>query len=47
MFSDEILEKIFTDESVNKVPLVYQSIMIRAVENALDEIKKEKQNDDY
>ena len=42
MFSDEILEKIFGRDDVMKVPLSYQSTMIHAVEEVLEEVKKEK-----
>lgn len=31
MFSDEVLEKIFSREDVMKIPLTYQSVMVRAV----------------
>lgn len=37
MFSDEILEKVFSREDVQKIPLVYQSTMIHAVEEVLEE----------
>lgn len=37
MFSDNILEKIFNKDEVRKVPLQYQSIMIHAIEEAIDE----------
>ena len=30
MFSDEVLEKIFSREDVMKIPLTYQSVMVRA-----------------
>lgn len=40
MFSDEILQKIFADEDVKQVPLVYQSIMVHAIENVLEEEKE-------
>lgn len=36
MFSDEILEMIFAREDVSKVPLIYQSTMIHAIEEVLD-----------
>lgn len=45
MFSDEILEKIFGREDVMKVPLSYQSTMIHAVEEVLEEVKKENANE--
>lgn len=32
MFSDEVLEKIFSREDVMKIPLTYQSVMVRAVQ---------------
>ena len=44
MFSDEILEKIFGRDDVMKVPLSYQSTMIHAVEEVLEEVKKENAN---
>lgn len=30
MFSDEVLEKIFSREDVMKIPLTYQSVMVSA-----------------
>ena len=41
MFSDEILEKIFANEKINEIPIVYRSIMIEIIEKALME------TDDY
>lgn len=37
MFSDEILEKIFSDERTFDVPIVFQTIMIKVVEDALQD----------
>ena len=37
LFTDEILEKILTREDVSKVPLVYQSAMIHAIKEVLEE----------
>lgn len=37
MFSDEILEKIFSDPESHKVPVGYQSTMVRVIEKALEE----------
>lgn len=42
MFSDEVLEKIFSREDVMKIPLTYQSVMVRAVQEIL-----EKEGIDY
>jgi len=42
MFSDEVLEKIFSREDVMKIPLTYQSVMVRAVQEVL-----EKEEIDY
>ena len=42
MFSDEVLEKIFSREDVMKIPLTYQSVMVRAVKEVL-----EKEGIDY
>lgn len=44
MFSDEILEKIFTNPETMNVPIVYQSAMIRSIEKILDDVKEEKPN---
>ena len=41
-FSDEVLEKIFSREDVMKIPLTYQSVMVRAVQEVL-----EKEGIDY
>lgn len=43
MFSDEILEKIFANDEVQKIPIVYQSIMIHVIEKILE--KESKNND--
>ena len=40
LFTDEILEKILTREDVSKVPLVYQSAMIHAIKEVLEEEKE-------
>jgi hypothetical protein len=37
MFSDEILQTVFSQEDVCCVPIKYQVIMIKAVEKALEE----------
>ena len=39
MFSDEILEKIFTHPEAKTVPIGYQSTMIHIVEEVLEEEK--------
>lgn len=39
MFSDEVLEKIFSREDVMKIPLIYQSTMIHAVQEVLEEVE--------
>lgn len=36
MFSDEILERIFSDPEASKIPIEEQSIMIRVIEKTLD-----------
>lgn len=38
MFNDEILEKIFADEEVQKVPIGYQSTMVSVIERVLEEM---------
>lgn len=42
MITDEILERIFSREDVAKVPLIYQSTMIHAID---EELEKEKTDD--
>jgi hypothetical protein len=39
MFSDEILEKIFTNPEVNKIPIEEQATMIRVIEKVLDDME--------
>ena len=41
MFSDEILEKIFSDPEAQKVPIGFQSTMIHVVEKVLEEENKD------
>ena len=36
MITDEILERIFSREDVAKVPLIYQSTMIHAIDEELE-----------
>lgn len=38
MFSDEILEKIFADKEIQRVPFDYQSTVIHVVERVLEEM---------
>lgn len=38
MFSDKLLEKIFSDKEIQRVPFEYQSIVIHVVERVLDEM---------
>lgn len=38
MFSDEILEKIFSHSDTKKVPIGYQSAMISIIEQVLEEM---------
>ena len=38
MFSDKLLEKIFADKEIQRVPFEYQSIVIHVVECVLDEM---------
>ena len=39
MFSDEILEKIFTNPEVSKIPIEEQATMIRVIEKVLDDME--------
>lgn len=36
MFSDALLEKIFSDERMKHIPLEYQSTIVHAVEDAME-----------
>lgn len=38
MFSDFVLEKIFADKEIQRVPFDYQSTVIHAVERVLEEM---------
>ena len=38
MFSDAILEKIFADKEMQKIPFVYQSTVLHIVERVLEEM---------
>jgi hypothetical protein len=39
MFSEDVLEKIFSNPETTKIPFEYQSVMIRVVEQALEEVE--------
>lgn len=41
MFSDEILEKIFTDKELQMIPIGCQSTAINVIERVLEEIREE------
>lgn len=41
MFSDEILEKIFSNKEMQMIPIGCQSTAIHVIENILEEIKEE------
>ncbi|MBR9936039.1 hypothetical protein KE513_00600 [Oscillospiraceae bacterium Marseille-Q3528] len=41
MFSDEILEKIFAREEMQRLDLQTQSSVIHAIEEVLEEVKKD------
>ena len=38
MFGDSVLEKIFADKDIQRVPFEYQSTVIHVVERVLDEM---------
>lgn len=38
MFSDSVLEKIFAEKEIQKVPFEYQSTVIHVVERVLEEM---------
>lgn len=44
MFTDEFLEKVFSDDEVQKCPLGTQSTMIRAIERLLEESERNGEN---
>lgn len=41
MFSDEILERIFADEEMQKIPIGAQSTAVSVIERVLDEMEVE------
>ncbi len=41
MFKDEILEKIFADSEMQKIPIGCQSTSVSVMERVLEEIKEE------
>ena len=45
MFSDDILEAIFSQTEVHKVPLEFQTIMVKAVEVALEQEDQKNVNE--
>lgn len=38
MFSDEVLERIFSHTETNEIPMDHQSIMINVIEQVLEEM---------
>lgn len=42
MFADNIIEKIYSDDNLNTVPVEYASKVIAIVQDVLEEIKEEK-----
>lgn len=42
MFSDDVLEKIFSDSEMKKIPIGTQSTAISVVERVFEEIMEEK-----
>lgn len=44
MFSDELLEKILTDDDVIKCPIGTQATIIRAIERILEDEEKENKD---
>lgn len=42
MFSDEILEKLFSDAEMRKIPVGAQATAVSAFERVLEQIEKEK-----
>ena len=46
MFKDEILEKIFADIEMQKIPIGCQSTAVNVIERVLEEIKEEDNGSD-
>lgn len=42
MFSDRVLDKIYSDKSLNTVPVEYTSKVIAVVQDAIEQIKEEE-----
>lgn len=42
MLSDELLERIFADEDMQKIPVGCQSTVVRVVDRAINELMEEK-----
>lgn len=41
MFSDEVLERIFSDKEIQTIPIGTQATAVNAVERVLEQIKEE------
>lgn len=42
MFSDEILERIFSDKEMQTIPIGTQATAVNVIERVLDQIKEER-----
>ena len=42
MFADKVLDKIYSDKSLNTVPVEYTSKVIAVVQDAIEQIKEEE-----
>lgn len=42
MFSDEVLERIFSDKEIQTIPIGTQATAVNAVERVLEQIKEER-----
>ena len=42
MFTDEILEKIFADQEMQKIPIGTQATAVSVIERVLEKIKEER-----
>lgn len=47
MFSDEILEEIFSNTKIQEIPICYQTIIIREIAKILEEHGMLKAENDY
>lgn len=47
MFSDEILEEIFSNDKIQQIPICYQTIMIQEIAKIIEDHEQWSAEDDY